>query len=152
MADPNPNRLRAAHDALWALVGTLFAGDTLHRNPSGLKAPAAKTDGLAGYVAQHDDNLPETVGVVCGPIYDLKATAEVTIAFSGKTKDDRQAAAYVKLEMLKTAIAADRQLGGAVDYADIAGAQPTDVPDSDWMAGGLYVQIGLLFGAPTPAG
>jgi hypothetical protein len=152
MADPNPNRVRAANDALWALVEATIPDAVRHRNPSGHKQPAAKTDGLAGYVAQQDDEQPEIVGVMCGPVYDLKAVTELTFAFSGKTKDARKLAAHAYLELLKAALEADRLLGGVVSYADIAGAQTVDVADSDWMAGGLYVQVGMLFDAPTPAG
>jgi hypothetical protein len=146
------NKVRDAHQRLWALVEATFPDASRHRNPAGPRAPTAKAGGLAQYVSLTDDNMPDIVGVMCGPVYDLKATPELTFAFSGKTKDERQEAAYAQVELLKAAIAADRQLSGAVSYCDIAGVQPTDVADSDWMAGGLYVQVGLLLDAPTPAG
>lgn len=153
MADPNPNRLLAACDALWALVEATFTGATPIRNPDGHKQPSPKVDGMAAYVAQQDDDQPEVVGVMCGPIYDLKAVVEVTLAFSGKTKQDREVAATAYLELLKTALEGDRQLGGAVSYADIAAAPKIDVADSPWMAGGRYVQVGLLIdNCKTPAG
>lgn len=146
------NKVRAAHDALEALLDTAFADAARHRNPSGDKPPAAKSNGLAAYVALQDDTSPEVTGVMTGPIYELQAAAMVVLALSGKSKNERQAEAYVLLGVLTQALAADPTLGGAVEYADIGAAQPADVADSHWMAGGLEVTVNLLFHAPTAAG
>lgn len=152
MANPNPNRLRAAHDALAALLAATFAGVEPLRNPSGHKPPAPKSNGLATYLAIQDDNQPEVLAVLTGPIYDLMASPRLTIAFSGKTKDDRSQAAWAVVEQLKAAVAADRSLSGAVDFCEVALPEDLPVADSDWMAGGLEVAIELLFTAPTRAG
>lgn len=147
------NKLRAAQNALWALISTTFKDIALtERNPSGYRTPAAKTDGLATYVAQEDDDAPETLRTMCGPIYDLRAAPTITLALSGKSKDEREVAAFALLDRLQAALESDRVLGGAVEYADIASAQPCDVPKDHWMAGGLHIEVGLLFDAKTPAG
>lgn len=156
MSDPNPNRIRAAHDALEVLLKATFPDVDCQRNPSGHKPPAAKVGGLASYLALQDDNQPEVVGVLTGPIYDLQATAKLIVAFSGKTKDARNVAAYAQVELLKAALdprqGGDPTLGEVVDYCDVGLVADMDVADSDWMAGGLEVEIGLLFSAPTRAG
>lgn len=154
---PSPNKVRAGHDGLWALVSSTFAdaGDGLHHNPAGDKAPVAKVGGLAAYVAMIDDVAPEVLGVLCGgndPVYDLRVEPEIHFAFSGKTKDERALAAIAQLERLKTAIKANRTLGGAVSFAEIGVADDLGVADSHWMAGGLLVRVPLLFTASTPAG
>jgi len=146
------NKLRAANNGLWALVQAAFSDAALERNPAGYRTPAAKANGLATYVAQEDDDAPEVLRTMCGPIYDLRAATFLTFALSGKNKDEREVAAFALLDRLQTALKADRQLGGAVEYADIAGSQPCDVPKDHWMAGGLVVEVGLLFDAETPAG
>lgn len=154
MADPNPNKIRAVHDKFWALVLATFPEDAAqsHRNPSGHKQPAPKVDGLVGYLAMQDDNQPEVLGVLTGPIYDLQATPRLTLAFSGKTKDVRSDAAWAKVEALKAAVKADPTLGDTVDYCEVALPEDLPVSDSDWMAGGLEVGIELLFTAPSRAG
>ncbi len=150
------NAIRRAHDALAALLTEAFAevdGLTLARNPSGHAPPKARAQGeLAFYLALIDDNEPEVEAVLTGPVYDLRATPTVVLAYFGGTKDARQLAAYAALDLIKAALASDPTLAGAVSYAELEAAAPADVADSDWMAGGLEVRMGLLFDAPTKAG
>lgn len=150
------NAIRRAHDALAALLSAAFDevdGLTLARNPSGHTPPKARAQGeMAFYLALIDDTEPEVEAVLTGPVYDLRATPTVVLAYAGGTKDARQGAAWLALEPVKTALAADRTLAGAVSYAELEAAGPADVADNDWMAGGLEVRVSLLFDAPTKAG
>lgn len=151
----NPNRCRAVHQALAALIaGLLDDGDDLVRNPDGYVAPKARTVGeLVPYTALEDDRDPEVLATLCGPVYDLKATPRVVLAFAGGIKDGRQDAADIKLEALRAALAADPRLGGVCDYADIDSAEPCEADGAlGWMAGGLEVRVAILFSAPTRAG
>lgn len=147
------SQLELANDALWAVVETTFAEvSARHRNPSGHTKPAIKESGVAAYIAQTDDEDPEVLRVMCGPIYDLRAITTITFAFSGKTKDERQQMARAFRTRLVAALEADHTLGGACEYADIDGSSSIDAGDTDWMAGGLDVRVGLLFTAATRAG
>lgn len=145
------NKVLTAHEALGALLTVAF-DVPVEKNPDRHVAPANKVDGRAAYVALEDDELPDVLAVMTGPIYDLKVVPLVTLAFSGGSKEERKVLAYAALDTLRLALEADRSLGGTVDYADIASANAVDAAGSTWMAGGLEVGVGLLLSAPTPAG
>lgn len=151
----NVNRL--AHDALDALLASLFSDAPLERNPGGHTAPKPRVEGqLASYVAMIDDNEPEVLGAMCGQTYDLKSTPTVVIAFAGGTKDARTVAAYERLDALTAALAldgGDPTLSGTVDFSEIDAVEDCDAEGgAAWMAGGLTVRIGLLFTGRTKAG
>ena len=150
------NAVRTAHEALATLLSAAFSdvdGLTLSRNPSGHAPPKARAQGeMAFYLALIDDTEPEVEGVMMGPVYDLRALPTVVVAYAGGTKDQRQQAAYEALAAINGRLVLDRTLGGAVAYAELDGANPADVPDNDWMAGGLELRVSLLFTAPTKAG
>ena len=147
------NNLELANDGLWAVVEATYPDPiSRHRNPAGHAKPAIKDAGIAAYVAQVDDEDPEVLRVMCGPIYDLRASTTITFAFSGKTKAERQQMARASRDLLVAALEADHTLGGACEYADIDGSSAIEAADTDWMAGGLDVRVGLLFTAATKAG
>lgn len=146
------NKIRAGHDALWAVVQATLPDGELHRNPAGHKKPASRGADLVQYVTQTDDTAAEVLAVMTGPVYDLEVTANVVVAYAGKTRDERQAAAYAAQGLLAAALAADRFLGGAVDYADLDTVDPVDSTETDWLADGLEIRVRLLVTAPTRAG
>lgn len=147
------NKVRLAHDAVWDLLERSFPGATRQRNTGGKDQPAPRgQDGMAQYVALEDDSDPEVLATLCGPIYDLRIEPVVTLAFSGKVKDERSAAAWEAVETLKSAILADFTLGGAVSYAEIVAPRPVEASDTSWLAGGLDVGIEILLTAPTRGG
>ncbi len=150
------NRCKLAQDALFSVVGQVFADVAPERNPGGYREPAAKgPDGLAPYLAQIDDKSPETLSVMTGPIYELKLLPQVVLAFGGKALADREAEAWRRTEALRAALAEDPRLNGLVDWADCAAVldiDPGDNPANRWMAGGLVVEVRLLLTAPSAIG
>lgn len=149
----SPNKVRAAHEALAALLERVFPEATRVRNPGGTEPKAPRdADGLVIYVALEDDSAPEVLATLCGPVYDLKIEPMVTLAISGATRNERQAAAYRLLDTLSEALQADPRMGGACDYAETLAAQPVEASDNSWLAGGLDVGIEILLTATTRAG
>lgn len=147
------NKIRQANDALAALLAATFPDATHQRNVGG-KEPAAPrgVDGLAHYVAQEDDTDPEVLATLCGPIYDLRIEPTVTLAFAGKTKDERLQAAWSSVEALTTALAGDVTLGGVAAYAEIVSPRPIEASETSWLAGGLDVGVEILLTAPSRGG
>lgn len=142
------NKVRAAHDALAALLAGQFPGTAVARNPGGHIAPKLRQAGqLERYLAQGDDQDPEVNAVVLGPVYDLIVRPCVTLAYAGGTKDEREVRAYAELDLIVAALAADRTLGGVVGYAEIDACSACDAEGAvAWLAGGLDIHISLLIG------
>lgn len=144
------NRILQANDAVAAVIEAAFStveGAKAWRNPKGQKAWAS----TACAVVLTDDKDPETIRILSGPIYDLSLEPEVLFARLGH-EADRSALEWADVERLKTAIAADPTLGGAVEDARIAGVEDAELDTHTWAGGGLIVRLRLLFAAPTPAG
>lgn len=144
------NRVKAANDALAALLTSAFAPvpqAKFFRNPKGAKAWAGATVAIV----MTDDKEPETLRTLSGPVYDLQIEPEVLIARRG-AEADRAAPEWDDVEFLKTVLATDLSLGGAVEDVRLSGVENADLDTDQWIGGGLAVRIRLLFAAPTPAG
>lgn len=147
------NALQTAHTALAALLASLFPDAEPVRNPNGHQPPRLKGgNALAAYVAMDDDEDPETLAIMTGPVFDLKIAPRVTIAFVGLDRQARLTAAWTAVDTLKNALAADRSLGGAVQYAELQPASQTAGGVNDWLAGGLEIPVTLLVTATSAAG
>ena len=143
------NRVAAANNALFALVEATFPDPAVivMRNPDGQRAlPAANF-----LVSMQDDNEPEVLRVLSGPVYDLKAVALLTIARKALEKDRREHQWY-GVEAMRAALAVDVTLGGVVEDARLEGVEGADMDRAKWLGGGLDLSIRLLFAAPSPAG
>lgn len=143
------NRILQAHDALAALLEAAFAGSgaKAFRNPDGARSWSA-TDFA---VVLDDDDAPEVQGVVCGGIYDLKASPMVTLARKAP-EPDRRAGQWDDVSTLRLALAQDHSLGGVVEDARIEGVESAELERATYVGGGLLVTVRLLFAAPSPAG
>lgn len=102
-------------------------------------------------VSLADDEAAETLRVLTGPVYDLKASPVVTLARKA-AEADRRAEAFADVETLRLALEADATLGGVVEDARLQAVESADLDRARWMAGGLDLTIRLLFAAPSPAG
>lgn len=129
------NALQAAHAALAAVLERVFPEAPPVRNPNGHQPPRLKgSDLLAAYVALDDDEEPEVLAIMTGPVFDLKLAPRVTFAFVGRDKQARLDAAWLCVGALKAALAADRTLGGAVQYAELQPPTQTQTTGgaNDW--------------------
>lgn len=141
------NRILAAHDALDALLATLFPTALRFRNPEG--QAHLKADDTVVVLA--DDEAAETLNVMSGAVYDLKVTPTVTLARRA-TEGVRRGDIWADVDALRLALDADPTLGGVVEDARLDAAEPAGLERARWMAGGLDVSVRLLFAAPSPAG
>lgn len=142
------NRVAAANDALYELLEETFGEDAvLFRNPDGQRA----FDAAAMVVSMDDDEEPEVLRVLTGPVYDLKLTPVVTLACKA-LETTRREDAWAAVETLRLALAEDHTLGGAVEDARIEMSEASQMDRARWLAGGVDLSIRLLFAAPSPAG
>lgn len=154
------NRLASAHEALWTLMHALFtdvskpqhtAAERVVRNPEGLVTKAVKGAPATLYVVMEDDDTPEVINVLLGPVFDLQVKPRIGFAFLGD-EAARRPAQWACVDQLAAALAADRTLGGAVSYAELEPAERADADALPWLAGGMVAPVRLLFDAPTRAG
>lgn len=142
------NRIDAANDALADLLQRVFPSPqhVWFRNPDGQRA----FDRAVFVVSMDDDEEPEIVNVLSGPVYDLKVTPVVTMASKGA----REARPDVgpAIQRLADALAEDPSLGGVVEDARIVERAPAEMDREKWAGGGTDLSIRLLFAAPTAAG
>lgn len=144
------NRIAEAHAALEAVLTAAFPSPAkLYRNPEGMK----HFETADVVVSMQDDEAAETVRVLSGPIYDLKAEPLITLARK-VAEAERRDAVWEDVDTIRIALAADPTLGGVVEDARIAhgGVEPAEMDRNRWMAGGLDVTVRLLFAAPSAGG
>jgi hypothetical protein len=145
------NRVQQANDALADFLTALFAAadpaSEFQRNPDGARKFGVGTF----HVVLEDDEEPEVVRVLTGPIYDLKANAMVTLA-RRLPGDERRAVQRDDVDAIRIGLEADPTLNGAVEDARISMSETAEMDRAKWMGGGLDLTIRLLFAAPSPAG
>lgn len=143
------NRVQAANNALAARLEAAFIDPKYKhfRNPDGQRA----FDRADFVVSLMDDEEPETINVISGPIYDLKLTPLVTLA-SKQGSAERRDDAWSAVDIVRDALAADVTLGGFVEDARIEAVEPADMDRAKWAGGGVDLTIRLLFAAPSAAG
>lgn len=144
------NRIAEAHAALETVLTAAFpAPARLFRNPEGMK----HFDAADIVVSMQDDESAETLRVLSGPVYDLKAEPLITLARK-VAEAERRDAVWADVDTIRAALEADPTLGGKVEDARIAhgGIEPAELDRNKWMAGGLDVTVRLLFAAPSAGG
>ncbi len=141
------NKILIAHDALEAFLSTLFPTVTVVRNPTGMSHFGAG----AFVVSLADDETPEVLRVLTGPVYDLKCVAIVTLARKA-SEAERRESQWNDVDVIRMALALDPTLNGAVEDARIDSSEAAELDRAKWMGGGLDLGIRLLFAAPSPAG
>jgi|GEM_PF-1764834 len=145
------NRIAAAHAALFTALKAAFEarGGKVFRNPEGMR----HFDQGEMVLSMQDDESAETLRVMSGPVYDLKAEPLITLARK-VAEPDRRDGVWGDVDLVRATLEADPTLGGEVEDARIAqgGVEPAEMDRNKWMAGGLDVTIRLLFAAPSAAG
>lgn len=141
------NRVLEASNALDTLLRAALTGATHVRNPSGQSHFAA-----GEFVASlMDDQEPEVLQVLTGPVYELKLVPVLTLVRKAG-EAARRDGPWADVDTIRAALAVDPTLGGVVEDARIAGIEGAEMDRARWMGGGLDLSIRLLFAAPSPAG
>ncbi len=149
------NKVAAALNAAWALVQTVAAaqGAEAVRNRLAAIDAAEATDLQPGsdhpyrLVIEFVDAPPTTVGVTLGPTsYDLLVQPTVAVIVIGDPSDAVTLTSQFA-DALETALNADRTLGGAVGWAEIAD-NPDDAEAYEQGAQGFADLLSLALSIP----